>query len=380
MRHIGVADEGVELMAPAAAGKMVRVSGLSPREANILKQEALSLGGDAALPAEAYAMAGAECEALLMGTLARLEALAARLELFSGSLASLGKDLAASVFNYSQAFREMKLPEGLGGRPWQVMGILNVTPDSFYDGGRHQGPEAALVQARLMAGAGAGIIDVGGESTKPGSAPVSEDEEISRVLPVIEAIASELDVVISVDTSKSGVARAALDAGAAMINDVTGLRNDEEMVAVAAEYRCPVCIMHMQGTPADMQEAPAYDDVVAELVEFFQAAIERAAAKGVARENIILDPGIGFGKKLKHNLRLLKHLDSFLSLGRPLMIGVSRKSFIGMIMDNGAEERLAGTLAANVAAFQKGARIFRVHDVAENYQALKTIEAVEAES
>jgi len=259
------------------------------------------------------------------------------------------------------------------------MGILNVTPDSFHDGGSYLAADAAVSRARAMAAAGAGIIDVGGESTRPGAEKVDPDEELGRVIPVIEAIAAGLEVPVSIDTSKAAVAREAIKAGAAMVNDVTALRGDSGMATVAAEAACPVCLMHMQGEPGTMQKEPYYDDVIAEISAFFEERVEHALANGIRRENIILDPGIGFGKKLEHNLLILRHLDRFLPLGLPLMIGVSRKSFIGMIMgDGGAGERLPGTIATSVLAWQKGAQVFRVHDVAENFQALKVAEAVEA--
>jgi dihydropteroate synthase len=260
------------------------------------------------------------------------------------------------------------------------MGILNVTPDSFYDGGRYQGTEAAIARAREMAAFGAGIIDVGGESTRPGAENVSTDEELIRVIPVIEAIASDPGIPVSIDTSKSEVAEAALKAGAVMINDITALRGDGQMVEVAARHACPVCLMHMQGDPASMQKAPHYGDVVAEIIQFFHERIEWAQEHGIRRENIILDPGIGFGKTLEHNLAIIRNFDSFQVLSRPLMIGASRKSFIGMILeDDGSGDRLAGTIATNVLAYQKGARVFRVHDVAENCQAIKVTAAAQAQ-
>lgn len=272
------------------------------------------------------------------------------------------------------------LPTGPGIDPWLVMGILNVTPDSFYDGGRYQGAEAAIARAREMVAAGAGIIDVGGESTRPGAEKVTADEELSRVIPVIEAIASDQGIPVSIDTSKSEVADASLKAGAAMINDITAMRGDERMVEVAARHGCPVCLMHMQGDPSSMQKEPRYNDVVAEIIQFFHERIEWAEERGVRRENIILDPGIGFGKKLEHNLAIIRNFESFLPLSQPLMIGASRKSFIGMIMEDGAGgDRLPGTIATSVLAYQKGARLFRVHDVAENCQAIKVTAAVEAE-
>lgn len=379
MAELGVAAEGASIMAPAVPGRMATVEGLSPQDAVILKQEALSLGGDAALPADAYHLQGGSCRALVMATQSQLESLGQRLALHGGELAALGSRLVAASANLERARSgSTGLPAALGEGPWQLMGILNVTPDSFYDGGRHEGAGTALDHASRMAAAGAGIIDVGGESTRPGAGAVSEKEELSRVLPLIEGITSRLDLPVSIDTSKAGVARRALEAGATMINDVTGLAGDERMAAVAAEHGCPVSIMHMQGEPGNMQEDPRYEDVVGELVEFFHRRIQWAEEQGIERDNIIIDPGIGFGKNLEHNLLLLRRLDAFLGLGQPLLLGASRKSFIGMIMDDMSGDRLVGSIAANVGAYHKGARLFRVHDVAENLQALRVAAAIEA--
>jgi dihydropteroate synthase len=257
------------------------------------------------------------------------------------------------------------------------MGILNVTADSFHDGGRYHDPEDAVESARQMIAAGADIIDIGGESTRPGSRRVQQEQELTRVVPVVEAIASQTDVSISVDTSKAVVARRVLEAGAHMINDVTALKGDRKMAAVVAEAGCPVCLMHMQGKPATMQDNPVYRDVIGDIAGFLSDRAAWAESKGIARDKIIIDPGIGFGKKLEHNLEIIDHLDSFLSLGMPLMIGASRKSFLGTVLaSDDSEDRLAGTVSTTVMAYEKGARIFRVHDVRENLDALRVVAAV----
>ena len=272
-------------------------------------------------------------------------------------------------------------PSFLGRGAWSVMGILNVTPDSFHDQGRYGQFYAAVERARQMAAEGAAIIDVGGESTRPGSEPVALEDELARVMPVIEAMVPEVDVPVSVDTSKAGVAHAALAAGARIINDVTALRGDAEMGAVAAEAACPVCLMHMLGEPRTMQNEPHYVDVVNEIKLFFQERIAYATAQGIERQNLILDPGIGFGKTLDHNLEIVRRLDELCQLGLPLMIGASRKRFIGMLTgEEDTQGRLPGTLAVNVTAFINGAGIFRVHDVAENVQALRVAAAISGET
>ena len=257
-----------------------------------------------------------------------------------------------------------------------VMGVLNVTPDSFSDGGLFVHPEAALRQGAAMAADGAAIVDVGGESTRPGSDPVSIDQETARVVPVVEALHGSISAHISVDTSKAEVARRALAAGAAIVNDVTALRGDPTMAEVVAEAGCPVCLMHMLGEPRTMQEDPRYDDVVGEVLRFLEERLAFALAAGVREEQVLLDPGIGFGKTLEHNLLLLRHLERFVALGRPVVLGTSRKRFLGAILDAEPQERLFGTVATTVMGAQAGAAVFRVHDVRPNVEALRVAEAV----
>jgi dihydropteroate synthase len=259
-----------------------------------------------------------------------------------------------------------------------IVGILNVTPDSFSDGGQFFDPEAAAEHAAAMIDEGAGIIDVGGESTRPGSDPVSQEEEVGRVVPVVRRIlAARPEALISVDTYRSGVAAAALEVGARLVNDVTALRGDPRMASVAADARCPVILMHMQGEPKTMQREPHYKDVVSEVTDFLESRAEHAVRAGVRPENIIVDPGIGFGKNLEHNLALLRNLDAIGSLGFPVLIGASRKTFLGTITGvKEASERVFGTVATTVLAYEKGATFFRVHDVRANREALATAEAV----
>ena len=255
------------------------------------------------------------------------------------------------------------------------MGILNLTPDSFSDGGRWLKPEAALRHAALMVEQGAALIDVGGESTRPGAAAVPEDEELARVVPIIEQLAARLDVVISVDTMKPAVMRAAVAAGATMVNDVNALREPGAVEAVASG-QAAVCLMHMQGVPRTMQMAPAYDDVVAEVRSALAGRIKACLEAGIPRERIAVDPGIGFGKTLAHNLSLLAELDQLLALRVPLLIGVSRKSLFGQLLNLPVDERLVPSVTAAVLAVAKGAAIVRAHDVAETVLALKTAQAI----
>ncbi|MDE0855371.1 MAG: dihydropteroate synthase [Nevskia sp.] len=257
----------------------------------------------------------------------------------------------------------------------RVMGVLNVTPDSFSDGGRHAGVEAALQHARLMVAQGAAIIDVGGESTRPGAAPVAEQEELERVVPVVERIRRELDCVVSVDTMKAAVMDAACAAGAELVNDVYALRAPGAIEAVR-RHRAAVCLMHMQGQPRDMQREPHYDDVLGEVTAFLAQRASACEAAGIAATGIVLDPGIGFGKTDAHNLRLLSRLDMLAGLGRPLLIGVSRKSMFGRLLGLPLEERLSPGLATAAVAVWQGARIVRAHDVAATTGALKIIDKI----
>jgi len=247
------------------------------------------------------------------------------------------------------------------------MGVVNVTPDSFSDGGEFLDPEAAIAHGTQLVAEGAHILDIGGESTRPGAQPVTAAEELSRVMPVIEGLA---DAEISIDTTKVEVARRAVAAGASIVNDVSAFRFEPEIAEVVAEVGVHCCLMHMLGEPRTMQDDPRYDDVVADVKAFLEERMAFAVAAGVPEERIWLDPGVGFGKTLEHNLELLRRLDEIVALGRPVVIGTSRKSFLGKLTGRPERERLPGTIATNVVALERGARIFRVHDVAEVAEAL----------
>lgn len=258
------------------------------------------------------------------------------------------------------------------------MGILNVTPDSFSDGGDFLDVQAAVAFAGKMLDEGASSVDVGGESTRPGSEPVSGEEEMRRVIPAVRGILEmKPDALVSVDTYRATVAEAALEAGAAIINDVTALRGDERMAQVVAEAECPVVLMHMRGEPKTMQDDPRYENVVREVRDFLARRAESAMTAGVSPESIILDPGLGFGKTMEHNLALLGNMGEIVELGFPVLVGVSRKGFIGEVTGaREAKERVPGTAAVNVMAYERGARVFRVHDVRPNREALAMAEAI----
>jgi len=272
------------------------------------------------------------------------------------------------------------------GRRPLIMGILNTTPDSFSDGGLFLSPEDAVDQAEKMVAAGADIIDIGGESTRPFSEAIDAEEEMRRVIPVIKILAKRVQIPISIDTTKAEVARHALEAGATIINDISALRMDPELAHVAATQGVPIILMHMKGTPGDMQIAPEYDDVLGEIVTFLQTAVTAAQDKGISKSKMIIDPGIGFGKTLEHNLAILKNLDTFNQLGLPILVGPSRKAFIRKLLKPDQRDDIdplapvvaAGTQATIAIAALNGAHIVRVHDVAQTAATLKIVAAIQA--
>jgi len=268
---------------------------------------------------------------------------------------------------------------GGGRRPaaqFDLMGVVNVTPDSFSDGGDYLDSAAATAHGIRLEREGATILDIGGESTRPGAMPVPEEEELRRVIPVIEGLVSAgTRAQISIDTSKAAVAAGALDAGATLVNDVTALRGDSLMAGLVAERQVELCLMHMLGDPRTMQLDPRYEDVVNDVKAFLSERMTVAIAAGIAQDRILLDPGIGFGKTVAHNLELLNRLDELVSLGRPVVVGTSRKSFIGKLTGRDVDHRIAGTIATNVVAYERGARVFRVHDVAPVHDALRVAAA-----
>jgi dihydropteroate synthase len=275
--------------------------------------------------------------------------------------------------SFSVEWSEFSL--NLGART-HVMGILNVTPDSFSDGGRFFRREQAIEQGLAMARDGADIIDVGGESTRPYSERITKEEELDRVIPVVEGIRKELRIPISVDTLKAEVAREALRAGASMVNDISALRFDPGMTALVAEANIPVVLMHMKGTPDSMQDKPVYRNLIQEIIDFLEAAVDRAVQGGIRREMVIVDPGIGFGKTFDHNLEIIRELSRFRCLGRPVLLGSSRKAFIGHILDRPAHERDPGTMATVAAAVMNGAHMVRVHDVKRAVETVRVIDAI----
>lgn len=378
MDRIGVDAKGAAIMAPKQFHYNLRLKGLRPAQANILKQDMLSIGGEAAVAKGAASCSVDSTGALVSGTLRQFEELIGKLKGQSLGLSEIGEAMRSAIENGRRASWELKGPNGplKIGPGTLIMGILNVTPDSFSDGGRFMDAGRALERALEMVSEGAAWIDIGGESTRPGAAPVGAEEEKRRVVPVVEALARE-GLVVSVDTTKASVAEAALSSGASMINDVSALSMDPEMAGVAARHGCPVVLMHMRGTPGTMQLDTFYEDLVSEVYGYLHSRIEFAARRGIDPENVIVDPGLGFGKSVEGNLEILGRLREFRSLGRPVLAGPSRKSFIGKTL-GGSEpaDRLAGTLAACVLAVNNGAAILRVHDVGEAARAAAVADAV----
>lgn len=371
-----VSNEGIRLMSNKALFRAVRVMDIDVRAANILKQEMLSRGGEVATSREVYMLGPGKADCLIMGTLTQFERLLPKLKQQPFGLRALAASIEAALHNFDEVLPAGPVGLDLAEAPL-LMGVLNVTPDSFSDGAAYGGLETAVTAALKMVEEGAALIDVGGESTRPGAAPVGLEEEAARVLPVVRALAPQLPGRISVDTYKAQVAAQALQEGAYMVNDISALRMDPQMVDVVRDAGCPVILMHMQGEPRNMQENPQYGDVVGEVYAFFVERLNWAVDHGIREENLLVDPGIGFGKTTEHNLELLRNLAAFRSLGRPLVVGTSRKRFLGEITGVMVPaERDGATAATTALAAREGAHILRVHGVAVNVEAARVARAV----
>ncbi|HYW68103.1 MAG TPA: dihydropteroate synthase [bacterium] len=378
MLRIGVCKGGVDAMEGKARTLVIKVTDASVPTAHVLKQQMLSLGGDAAVAKDVITHGVDSTDVLIMGTPRQVRELVSRLSWQPFGLPELG-DRISSLLDALDGPGASVLRAGphtldLAERV-HVMGILNVTPDSFSDGGEFLRPTAAAEHARRMIDEGADIIDVGGQSSRPGSQPVSEDDELERVVPVIRKVREQWDGPVSVDTYRARVAEEALAAGATMVNDITAFSAEPRIAEVTARAGAAAVLMHMRGTPATMQQDTAYDDLMGELAFFLGAAVDRALEAGVGGDQIAIDPGIGFGKTTEHNLAILRHLPELAVLGRPILVGPSRKSFIGNVLDLPVEERLEGTLATVAYAVVQGARILRVHDVRPTVRVARMVEA-----
>ena len=381
LTRIDVSSQGVGNMARKAFALPIRLTSVELGAANIIKQEMLTVGGDAAISRGIVEGIKKETDVILLGTVDKIRKLAGKLSHYTTfGIPQIREDLERLLDIYTADFRytlrckrkELELDRT------KLTGILNVTPDSFSDGGEYVEPAKAVARALMMFEQGAEIIDIGGESSRPGASPINEEVEINRIIPVIEGIRAKTEEgFISVDTYKSQVARKALEAGADMINDISALRFDSKMLDVLLQFpEAPIILMHMQGTPENMQENPVYEDVVDDILDFFQEQIALCMDAGIQQERILIDPGIGFGKTFKHNMEILRRLTEFHSLGVPVMIGASRKSFINKIYQADPQERLSGSLAITALAYEHKINLVRVHDVKEHHELLLTLKEV----
>jgi dihydropteroate synthase len=377
-RHLGeidIADGDIEKITDEFLYNTIKLEGVDTRAANLMKTCIETLGGGLAMRKEAQEFTVRETDLIISGSRRTLSLLATRLrgEPFGldGIAAEISACLSTGARLMSWGSRVLDFT-----RKTYVMGILNCTPDSFYPASRNETLREAMKSAREMIGAAVDIIDVGGESSRPGSDPIEPDEEIRRVIPVVQAIRRESDIMISVDTRRREIAERALDAGADIINDISGLKRNGELARLLARRKVPVVLMHMRGTPKTMQKQVSYKNTISEILRELQPSIAAALGAGIAPEMIIVDPGIGFGKRAQDNLRIIRELASLKSLNFPILIGLSRKGFIGEVLDRPVEKRLIGTVTANTLAIINGANIIRVHDVGDAVEMVKIIDSV----
>jgi len=386
MHQAGVDPYGIRLMLPKASSLVIHLRKLDCVKANILKQEMLSLSADAAVNKESITGKIKTTDCFLIGSLSQFNKLCEKLRLQPMGLSYIGADIEKLIKNiqldtFSFLFGKNKLQIRLNKS--YILGVINITPDSFSGDGLYKNPKLKIKDNVLEYAAGlvkdgADILDVGGESSRPSAKPVSLKEELARVVPVVKLLAKKIRIPISVDTYKPEVAEAVLENGAGIINDITGLKN-ARMRKVISRYKAGAVIMHSKGSALNMQNNPRYDNVIEEISNYLSESLLRCQDEGIAGNRIILDPGIGFGKNLEHNLEILKNLKAFKALGQPILIGTSRKSFIGKILKAQVPERLSGTIATCILARQEGANFFRVHDVKEVKKALKIQDEIYAD-
>jgi dihydropteroate synthase len=377
MGEVGVDATGMKLMKEKTLYFNFIVEGIRPRTANLLKQEMLSLGGDAAIDKNGLDCSKSETDAILMGTQKQFQKLLLKVDQYT-DLQPLGESLRETLKNISKTHYAIRCRQKTYplGRRTLLMGVLNITPDSFSDGGLYLDKEKAIAHGIKMVEEGADILDIGGESTRPGSKPLPLEEELRRVIPVIEVLAKELNVPISIDTYKSTVAQMAIDAGAQIINDISGLHFDPDLGKVAAEKDVPLILMHIRGTPETMQKDVHYHSLFSEILQYLKESIQRAESAGVDPQQIIIDPGIGFGKTVEDNLLIIKNLSEFRILGKPILLGTSQKNFIGKILNAEASERLEGTLSTIAIGVLNGAHIIRCHDILQAKKVIAVADAI----
>ena len=353
----------------------IKVENVDTRGANLIEKYLDQLGGAVAMSSDARSYTVRKTDLLLGGSKHMFSLLILKLRQEPFGLDELALEIKKCIAsdNGVMVWGDRVLDFH---KKTYVMGILNSTPDSFFDESRVESIQEAVASAERMIKSGVDIIDIGGESSRPGAETVSEEEEIRRVIPVVQEIREKSKIIISVDTRKKNVAERALDSGADMINDISGLQHNMEMAKLIARRKVPIILMHMRGTPKDMQEHPYYKNTVSEILRELQSSISKAMGAGIEHDKIIIDPGIGFGKRLEDNLRIIRELQSFKSLNLPVLIGLSRKSFIGQILDKPVEKRLIGTIVANTVAILNGANIIRVHDVGQTVEMVKIIDSI----
>ncbi len=379
LEELGSDKAGVKIMSRKMLHLSIFIENVQARAAHIIKEVMLSKGAECATPKDLLVIDGTErVSVIMMGTLGQLRKVIKNLSVQPFGLKTLSgelKDLLQVAFEPGPRLLEAgSYALEIGGRTL-VMGVINTTPDSFSDGGSFDTLEKARKRAFEMAAAGVDIIDIGGESTRPGAEPLPLEEELRRTIPLIESLAGELDVPISIDTYKSEVAGKALGAGASILNDITALCFDEKLAPLAAERGAPVILMHMQGEPGNMQENPQYEDVVGDISRFLRERAAAAIQAGISPEKLLVDPGIGFGKTVEHNLEIVRRIEEFRGLGYPLVLGTSRKRFIGSVLDRPVDQRLLGTAATVAFAISRGVDVVRVHDVEEMVEVVKMADA-----
>jgi len=388
IKKIGCDERSIPIFANKTNIIPIKITDIKPSLANIIKQEMISCKGDAVIHSKSISCEIEKTDILLLGTLSIYYDFISKIEKQNyKTLNDITYELKKIIINLNTPTLKITTRNNkeLNFNKPILMGILNITDDSFYDGGKYKNFDVALKRCEEMIKEGANIIDIGGESTRPGSDPIPLELEMNRVLPIVEKVYKEFNIIISVDTYKSKVAEEALKLGADIINDISGMTFDEKMINVVKNMNSIVIIMHIKGKPKDMQLNPHYDDVIKELIEYFDERINFAINNGIKRDNIIIDPGIGFGKKLEHNLEIMRNLPAFKKYGLPLLLGASRKSMIGMILGDTDKfdekclppsERLYGTLGVNSYGYYNGVNIFRVHDVKFHKEMLKVLNKI----
>lgn len=378
LARVGVDEAAWDIFREKSRVLAIKVADLSVAGANILKQTALKIGADCAVDKRVISGKVRKSPAIIFATPRQIKELCQRLQSQPECAVRIAKELQAFLERYEQPTPSLKIGQEVFefGKRTYLMGVLNVTPDSFYDGGRFFTPEQAVAQGLKLAEEGADIIDIGAESTRPGSQPVPPEEQLRRLLPVLRLLAKRVKMPISIDTTNARVARAALDAGASLVNDISGLTFDPEMARTVARAGVPVIVMHIKGRPRTMQRNPVYKDLMGEIVSRLRRSLAIGTKAGIEPGWMLVDPGIGFGKTRQHNLEILRRLKELRTLGAPIVVGPSRKSFIGMVLNLPPAERLEGTIAACVLAAENGADILRVHDVLPVKRALAIREAI----